>query len=100
MDDIIKELRNFSRQRGWEKIHTPQELARAAFIECAELNEIYLWGLAPDHIRLDEEIADVFIYMLMLCDYLGIDEKRLKEIIGHKICKNAVKYPANQAGVV
>ena len=94
MNDIIKQLREFSKKRGWEKIHTPQELARAAFIECAELNELYLWGKDPAPSRLNEEIADVFIYMLMLCDYLYIDEKCLKEIIHYKICKNSVKYPA------
>ena len=93
MNDIIKQLREFSKKRGWEKIHTPQELARAAFIECAELNELYLWGKDPAPSRLNEEIADVFIYMLMLCDYIGLNEYDIKYMIRDKMIKNAIKYP-------
>ena len=93
MNDIIKQLRAFSKDRGWEKFQNPGELARAAFIECGELNELYLWGKNPDLYRSHEELADVLIYIIMICDYLGLDENGIKQIIRNKIHKNSIKYP-------
>ena len=40
--------------------------------------------------RIKEELADVAIYLLDLCDVLGVD---LSNSIRKKMIKNAVKYP-------
>ena len=45
---------------------------------------------ALDPINVQEEIADVLIYTLLLTDRLGLD---VETIIQDKLKKNALKYP-------
>jgi len=55
--------------------------------------ELFQWGEAWEHIsyeRIGEEAADVFIYLLMFADSVGID---LIEAANHKIAANEKKYP-------
>lgn len=90
MQDIIEELVAFRNARKWGKHHTEAELARALIIEAAELNELLLWGEEADQERYKEEVADVLIYALYLCEKRGIDPE---QAILEKIEKNAIKYP-------
>lgn len=41
--------------------------------------------------HVEEEVADILIYLLRLSDKLGID---LEEAVRSKVEKNAIKYPA------
>ena len=103
--DIQRRLREFAAERDWDQFHTPKNLAMALSAEVGELTEIFQW-LTPDqsmtvmsdpgraeHVR--DEIADVFAYLLRLCDVLGID---LEVAATEKIAKNAVRYPPEQRG--
>jgi dCTP diphosphatase len=93
---------DFIRQRDWEQFHSPKNLAMSISIEAAELMEIFQWldaaqadrvGQDPElRARVEEEIADVFAYMLSLANRLDID---LGEALVKKMERNAVKYPAD-----
>lgn len=95
-------LREFARARDWEPFHSPKNLASALSVESAELLEHFQWmteeqSRQPGDTQKAEiaaEAADVFLYLLQLCDKLGID---LAEAARRKMVVNAVKYPANRA---
>lgn len=43
---------------------------------------------------MEEELADVIIYAILLADRIGAD---IPELVGKKIDKNARKYPVDKA---
>jgi NTP pyrophosphatase (non-canonical NTP hydrolase) len=102
--NLQKQLRVFTHSRDWEQFHTPKNLAVAIAVEVAELLEIFQWlsdaqasqitKSKKDMARIEEEIADVFIYVLRFADVLGVD---LERISARKIAKNARKYPIRTA---
>jgi len=52
---------------------------------------LFQWGREPDPEQLAEEIADVAIYLLRLCDIAGVD---LADAVARKVESNGRKYPA------
>jgi NTP pyrophosphatase (non-canonical NTP hydrolase) len=90
----LNRLRQFRLARGWQKYHTPEQLVRALAVEVGELQQLYLWGTRPERDRLAEEIADVGIYLLNLCDVTGID---LLEAVNAKIDQNLSRHWDEQA---
>lgn len=80
IEDLQTLLREFARVRDWEQFHTPKNLAMALAAEAGELLEPFQW-LAPDEAAavmsgpratdIEDEIADVAIYLLRLADVLG-----------------------------
>jgi len=103
----IQELKDvvakFAQERGWERYHTPKNLAGSVAIEAAELLERFQW-LTPEEsidVKNDpvkkkavaEEIADVASYLLNLC--LKLDVDLAKEFV-EKFQKNALKYPVGK----
>ena len=89
---ITKKLIEFRNKRKWIKFHTPVNLANAIIVEAAELNELFQWGKTPTKERLKEEIADVLIFVLYLCQKYNFD---IWDIIQEKINKNEIKYPVD-----
>lgn len=95
---IQETLRAFRTDRGWEM--NPKNVAMALNVEAAELLELFQW-LTPDeaaafgdHLprhRVEEEMADVLIYLLNLAERLDVDLLAAAE---RKIEMNARKYPA------
>jgi NTP pyrophosphatase (non-canonical NTP hydrolase) len=89
-------VKAFVDERDWDQFHNPKDLALALSIEASELNEAFLWKKAedakPEKVR--EELADVFIYALLLARKYGFD---VSTIVKEKIVANAVKYPADKA---
>jgi NTP pyrophosphatase (non-canonical NTP hydrolase) len=98
---LRERLREFARARDWEQFHSPKNLAAALIVEAAELLEHFQWLTPEQSERLspaqrqavEEEIADVFIYLVRLSDRLGVD---LFEAAARKIEKNEKKYPADE----
>jgi dCTP diphosphatase len=99
---LISALRAFAQERDWEKFHSPKNLAMALSVEAAELVEHFQW-MTEDESRtvgqekIEEvaaEAADVFLYLLQLCEKLGID---LVEAAEMKLEANAQKYPVHKA---
>lgn len=95
MEDSIKtlekEIAEFSKERDWDKFHTPANLAKSISIESGELLECFQWN--DDDFNIDnvkEELADVLNYSIQLAISLNLD---IKTIIEEKMKKNAAKYP-------
>ena len=101
MKELIRELREFAKERDWEQFHSPKNLAMALSVEVAEIVEIFQWltqdesrNLDPEKLkRVKEEIADVMIFLTNLSDKLGIDPI---ETAKAKIKKNEKNYPADK----
>lgn len=95
-------LRTFAAARDWDQFHSPKNLSMALMVEVAELMEHFQWlteaqtvSLATeDKPAIAEELADVLLYLVRLSDKLGVD---LLQAALHKLEKNALKYPVDQA---
>ncbi len=98
MKKLQLRISSFCKEREWDKFHSPKNLAISISIEAAELLENFQW--AKDNLEFDEkgvekisdEIADVLIYSIRLCEVMGLDPI---EISNKKIDKNGIKYPVN-----
>jgi len=101
LEQLRQRLREFARARDWEQFHSPKNLSMALIVEAAELVEHFQWLTEAESARLDpktfeaveQEIADVFIYLVRLSDLLGID---LLDAAERKIALNERKYPAHE----
>jgi dCTP diphosphatase len=95
-------LRTFAAERDWDQFHSPRNLATALAVEAAELLEPFQWltdeqsrDLSPDaRTAVEEELADVLLYLVRLADRLDVDLERAAMA---KIEKNARKYPVDKA---
>ena len=95
-------LRRFAAARDWQQFHTPKNLAMALSVEAAELLEQFQWLTPEQSARLDarakraveDEIADVMLYLTRLADVLKIDPLAAAR---RKIRVNARKYPVRRA---
>jgi len=96
-----QEFRDFVAERDWDQFHTPKNLAMALAGEVGELLEHFQWLTAeqssglPDETRekVEQEIADVQIYLAALADRLGIE---IGQAVVAKMALNAEKYPADR----
>ena len=86
----------FRDARRWAPKHNPKDLAASIVIEAAELLEVFQWSgddleCRDKHEQMEDELADVFAYALLLADRIGAspDQMLLK-----KLEKLEKKYPA------
>lgn len=101
LEKLRDRLREFARARDWEQFHSPKNISMALIVEAAELVEHFQWltekqsyELPPDKLReVEEEIADIFIYLVRLSDRLGVN---MLDAAWRKIEKNEQKYPADK----
>lgn len=107
-DATIEELKRaavaFRDKRNWKQFHDAKNLAAGLAIEAAELQELFLWK-SPAEVdaflaseqgkqRLREEIADVAVFLLYLCEAASID---LSDAVRSKIAINEKKYPVDRS---
>ena len=92
--DLINKLLKFRDERDWKQFHTPENLAKSISIESAELLELFQWSSQANIEELKDEMADVYIYLLLLANNLNID---LNVIADKKIEKNNQNYPISQS---
>ncbi len=104
----LKKLKEFQRQfvkeREWEQFHTPKNLVMALAGESGELLEIFQWlrdteaqeimNSQSQNEKIQDELADIFFYLVRLSDVLGVD---LEAAFWNKMRKNAEKYPVHLA---
>lgn len=100
IDEIRRKIVSFSKERGWDKGENAKDLVMALSIEASELMEIFQWlhsdkadnvkDNANEFQHLKEEIADVFWYLIRICEHFQID---LTKAVEDKTVKNAIKYP-------
>ncbi len=101
---IKKKIKTFIKERDWEKFHSPKNLSMSLAIEASELMEIFQWLTTEEanvdqltknqKKRIEEEIADIGIYLFDLCNVLNID---VSCAIENKLKLNRCKYPVKLA---
>ena len=102
LEDLTRQIVEFRDERDWKQFHSPRNLAASISIEAAELLECFQWSsdetIAEDveerRDEIEEEIADVLIYALLLAHDAGVDPAAA---VRRKLAKNDAKYPAERA---
>ena len=94
-------MREFTAERDWERFHDPKSLLLALVGEVGELSELFQWlpaesaleatAAEPLRTRVQEELADVLLYLVRLADVLDVD---LAVAAASKMASNARKHPA------
>lgn len=94
-------MREFLRERAWEKYHTPRNLAASVSVEAGELLELFQW-LTPEEAAarsrddaafrqaVGEEMCDVLMYCISLANAMDLP---VAQTIAAKMEKNRRKYP-------
>jgi len=101
IQELKDKIKSFVKERDWEQYHSPKNLSMSLAIEVAELMEIFQWltieqskEVAIDPVqkeKIQDEIADIAVYLLNLCNVLDVD---ISDAIIAKLKKNEKKYPA------
>jgi dCTP diphosphatase len=104
LEKLNQDIRLFVKERDWEQFHSVKNLSMAMTKEAAELMEIFQWMKEEDsnlvtldlskRAKVEDELADVFLYMMRILDKTGID---LESAVRNKMMKNAEKYPIQLA---
>ena len=117
LEGLQKEIADFAAERDWEQFHTLKNLVLALVGEVGELAEVIQWksdaeiesefSKTPeakllDAIfdeeslanRLEEELADVFIYLLRISTVTKID---LISAVKAKMEQNAIRYTVEKS---
>lgn len=96
LNEVITQIVKFRDDRDWEQFHNSKDLAVALSIEASELLEVFLWKGNEEfkQEKLEEELADVMMYALLLAHKHNLD---IPQIIENKIKQNNEKYPVEKA---
>lgn len=102
LERLRAQLATFAAERDWDQFHNPKNLAMALAGEAGELVEHFQWlsfeqaadlpAATREEVAL--ECADVLLFLLRLCDKLGID---LAAAADRKLELNAKKYPVEKS---
>ena len=100
LDELGRLVTAFRDAREWAQFHSLRSLIVSLNLEAGELLELTQWktdaeieALPADlHSReaLEDECADVLMYLLLIADRAGID---LEAATRAKLVKNEAKYP-------
>lgn len=55
LDELRRDVRQFAKDRDWERYHTPKNLCMAMSVEMAELVEHFQWLTPEESLNLSEE---------------------------------------------
>jgi len=102
--NLLKEkIKEFNSERNWDQFHNPKDLLVALVSEVGELADCYRWLSSEElykvhkdpekKIKIEEEIADIMMYLMILTNKTDID---LLKTVENKLEKNAKKYPLNK----
>ncbi len=102
--ELSDRLNVFRDERDWAQFQGLKNLIVSLNLESAELLELTQWkdDAAVERLigdpgfrqKLEEETADVLLYLLMICERSGID---LAVAAAKKIDLNATKYPVDKS---
>ena len=102
--ELQKKVIEFRDARDWAQYHNPKDLAISLSLEAAELLEIFQWKDAEEveavknnavsRGKVKEELGDILIYSLNMCDAFGLDPT---DVILSKLKINELKYPVEKA---
>lgn len=101
---LEKRILDFVQARKWEAFHSPKNLSMALNVEAAELLEIFQWmseeesktlSGRPDQLKkVEEELADIVYYVMLLSSKLGVN---LEKAMLDKMKANEEKYPIEKS---
>lgn len=101
---LQKQVQEFVDDRDWSRFHDSKNLSMAIASEAGELCAILRWtssnsveAMEADPVirsRLSDEIGDVGILLLAMCNRLGL---KLEDVVLAKLKKNACSYPVDLA---
>ena len=100
--EITKKIKIFRDERDWIQFHDHKNMAVSIVLEASELLEHFQWKtkkeveqyIKTNKDEIQDEIADVAMYLFELADNLGID---LIKAMEQKLEKNSKKYPIAKA---
>jgi len=97
MNKLMKLVREFNSARSWNKFLDPRSLILALCGELGELAHHFRWRTrsgrklsVAKRAEVENEIADIFIFMFALCIELEIDPEA---VITAKLKKNEERFP-------
>lgn len=94
IQELMELVVRFTEERDWDQFHSPSNLAKSISIEAGELLECYQWSDDADPAAVEEELADVLNYCLLMASKLGLDPI---EIVKRKLAISAEKYPVEKS---
>ncbi len=102
--DSKEEVRIFCEDRDWDRFHGPKDLAIGIVTEASELLDIFRFKSDEECLsilsdpsgreRVEEELADVFYFVLRFSQMNDID---LSDALKDKLAKNGMKYPVEKS---
>jgi MazG nucleotide pyrophosphohydrolase domain. len=101
--EVKEKIGKFIKDREWDKFHNAKNMSMQIAAEAAELMEHFLWEestaavdakMAKNREEIEQEVADVAIEIICLCNAYGID---LATIIENKMELNGRNYPLEKS---
>jgi dCTP diphosphatase len=101
LEGLRSDLRQFFEARQWRQFHAPKNLAMSLVSEASELmqpfrwmSEEQSWTPSPEVLLdVEDEIGDVLINLVALCDELGLNAVELAQ---RKLAKIERRYPIEE----
>lgn len=103
LDELTRLVVAFRDERDWAQFHSLRNLIVSLNLEAGELLELTQWksdeeiAALPTNLHdreaLEDECADVLLYLLLIAERAGLD---LDAAARAKLVKNAAKYPVEQ----
>lgn len=99
---LQEKITEFVKARDWKQFHNAKDLAISLNLEASEVLELFQWKNEPEIAQyiatnkqdIEEELADVLYWVLLMADNLDIDIVAASE---KKLLKNAKKYPVDKS---
>jgi NTP pyrophosphatase (non-canonical NTP hydrolase) len=91
IQQLTDEMHNFVTAKGWyspssKRPQTPKNIAISLVLEAGEVLEHFQWNESiSDKKELENEVADVALYLFQLCQICDID---LEDAIHQKLTRN------------
>ena len=100
--NLTKRIIDFRNARDWKQFHNPKDVALSLSLEAAEVLEHFQWKndkeleeyVVTHKEQIGEELADVFYWVLLMSDDLGIN---IANALEKKMDKNEEKYAVEKA---
>jgi NTP pyrophosphatase (non-canonical NTP hydrolase) len=101
LNQLLDKIKKFRDERDWKQFHNHKDMAISIVLEASELLEHFQWKTSQEidetvkvkKEELEEEVADILIYLLELSDNIGID---IVNAVEKKLKKNEMKYPVEK----
>lgn len=98
---LQKLISDFSEERDWAQFHSLKDLTIGLSTESNELLQLFRFKTNEEcdayyraqPLKVQEELADVFYYLLRIADLYHID---LEDALKKKMIQNEAKYPTSK----